>query len=406
MKNNLPNNVSTQSSKSIPNFISTESIVYYCRCRSGEQLHGPTPRSRRPSEPVPCSFPVSGTGDFSNTVFRNGIQVSGRVDHNWNDFKDRLYGSFYRTTRQTVEFAAPSIFFPAFSPAEPEYTHLINLAWTHTAGPPFVNEMRVSYTRTFGDAPCDNCQVPNMTMDDGSYGQGTPGIGDGFIGLFKQNNYEWKDVATLVRGRHNFKFGANAARHHDDELFTDTTRRPTFDFANVLQFAADKPYLESNIQFDPRTGQVGVVNVDFAYRDTDLGAFIQDDFKAKPNLTLNLGLRWETFTGPTERFDRLNNGVFPGSGSWQDQIANLKMDHVPQLWHTRIGNLSPAARVRLGSNEAGQMVDSRRCRSILRSACQPIIHRRSQQPSACGQRLMFPSLCAGVHTRVRLGRFG
>src|SRR5947199_236919 len=167
---------------------------------------------------------------------------------------------------------------------------------------------------------------------------GTALPGNGFIGLFKQNNYEWKDVASLVRGRHYFKLGANWARHHDDELFTDTTRRPTFQFRSLLHFAADTPYDESNIQFDPRTKQVGTVNVDFAYRSTDLGAFLQDDFKVKPNTTLNLGVRWEVFTGPTERFDRLNNGVFQGGATWQERIANMKMDHVPQLWHTPMDN--------------------------------------------------------------------
>src|SRR5207247_500130 len=188
---------------------------------------------------------------------RSSDLVSGRFDHNWNDFKDRLYGSFYRTTRQTVEFASPSVYFPKFSPAEPEYTHLINLDWTHTGSATFVNEMKVSYTRTFGDAPCDNCQVPAMGTDDG-----TSLPGNGFIG-------------------------------------------------------------------------------DFAYRSTDLGAFLHDDFKLRPNTTLNLGVRWEVFTGPTERFDRLNNGVFQGGTTWQERIANMKMDHVPQLWHTRDNNIAP-----------------------------------------------------------------
>ena len=289
-----------------------------------------------PLASLPCNTPVYGIGNFSTTVFRNGFQWNTRVDHNWNNFKDRLYGSFYRTTRQTVLFASPSIYSPNFNVTEPEYTHLLNLNWTHSAGSNFVNQMTGSYVRTFGNAPCDHCEVPSMGSNDG-----TALPGDGFIGLFRQNNYEWKDVASLVRGRQNFKFGANFARHHDDENFTDTTRRPTFGFNNIVEMGNDTPFNEGNIQFDPRTGQVGSVNVDFAYRSSEMGTFIQDDFKVKPNLTVNMGLRWETFTGPTERFDRLNNGVFPNNGTWQQKIAAMKMAGVPQLWHTPIGNFAP-----------------------------------------------------------------
>ena len=335
LRTNLPNNISTKVLTSFPTTFRANRNFTTAGSDVGSTCTGSVP-TLTPIGTLPCDFPVSGLGDFSNTVFRNGIQWSVRIDHNWNDFKDRLYGSFYRTTRQTVEFASPSVYFPAFSPAEPEYTHLLNINWTHSAGGNFVNQMTASYTRTFGNAPCDHCEVPQLQSDDG-----TALPGNGFIGLFRQNNYEWKDVATLTHGRHSFKFGGNIARHHDDENFTDTTRRPVFNFRNLLEFGADSPYLESNIQFDPRTGQVGVVNVDFAYRDSDLGAFALDNLKLKPNLTVSLGLRWEAFTGPTERFDRLNNGVFQGGATFQEQIANMKMDHVPQLWHTRTHNLAP-----------------------------------------------------------------
>lgn len=343
LKTNVPNNTSTGVLSSFPTGFQPNRNFTTAGADSGSSCTGSAPigpvgliTANSPLAALPCNTPVSGLGDFSTTIFRNGLQWNARIDHNWNNFKDRLYGSFYRTTRQTVEFASPSVYYPNFSPAEPEYTHLLNLNWTHSAGGSFVNQMTLSYTRTFGNAPCDNCQVPAMGSDDG-----TALPGNGFIGLFKQNNYEWKDVASLVRGRQNFKFGANWARHHDDELFTDTTRRPVFQFHNLVDFGNDTPYNESNIQFDPRTGQVGSVNVDFAYRSTDLGSFLQDDIKLRPNFTLNLGVRWETFTGPTERFDRLNNGVFLGGDTWQQRIAGLKMDHVPQLWHTRTDNIAP-----------------------------------------------------------------
>lgn len=364
MKNNLPNNVSTGVLSSFPLKFQADRNFVTAGSATGSSCTGSAPigpsadgliGASSPLASLPCNFPVSGTGDFSSTVFRNGIQWNVRLDHNWNNFKDRLYGSYYRTTRQTVEFATPSVFYPAFSPTEPQYTHLLNLNWTHSAGGNFVNQMTGSYTRTFGDDTCDNCQVPNMSMDTGEYGQGSGGIGDGFIGLFKQNNYEWKDVASLVKGRQTFKFGANIARHHDDELFTDTTRRPSFNFHNIVEFANDSPYNESNINFDPRTKQVGTVNVDFAYRSSEFGAFLQDDFKAKPNLTVNMGLRWETFTGPTEKFDRLNNGVFQGGNNWQSRIASMKMTGVPSLWHTPMANLAPRLGFAYDPTKKGKM---------------------------------------------------
>jgi hypothetical protein len=347
LKANAPNNISTNLLGSFPLSFTPDSNFVTAGAAAGSNCSGSNPVgafgdasnglvASGPITTMPCDLPVSGIGSFNTTVFRNGIQWSTRVDHNWNNFKDRLYGSFYRTTRQTVLFASPHTYTPNFNVAEPEYTHLLNINWTHSAGGSFVNQMTASYVRTFGNAPCDHCEVPSMGSNDGV---NLPG--DGFIGLFRQNNYEWKDVASLVKGRQNFKFGANFARHHDDENFTDTTRRPGFQFSSIMTFAADTPFDENNINFDPRTGEVGAVNVDFAYRSSDLGAFIQDDIKLKPNFTLNAGLRWETFTGATERFDRLNNGVFATSGTWEQKIASMKMAGVPQLWHTPVANLAP-----------------------------------------------------------------
>jgi hypothetical protein len=336
LKANYPNNVSTKVLTEFPTNFEPDRNFNTAGSITGSSCTGSTPIST-PVGTLPCNFAVDGTGDFSSTIFRNGIQWNARVDHNWNDFKDHLYGSFYRTTRQTVAFAQPSVYYPDFSPPEPQYTHLLNLNWTHNASARFVNQVTLAYTRTFGDDICDHCEVPYTPISDGT---ATPQV-TGFQGLFKQNNYEWKDVAALTTGIHNFKFGGNVARHHDDELFTRDTERPSFVFVNALDYAADQAYSESNIAINPRTGQQEAVNVDFAFRNTDLGYFLQDDIKLKRNLTLNVGLRSDIFTGPTERFDRLNNIVFQGGSDFQQRIANAKMDHVAALWHTRLDNFAP-----------------------------------------------------------------
>ena len=248
-------------------------------------------------------------------------------------------------------------------PANKFYHDAINqamtLIWNRTWTPTLLNELRVNAAGWRWNELASNPQAalglpqtwyigdPNNGNKIGT--QNPNGLGTGAGSVFNQWTYSYKDVVSKVKGAHTMKFGGEATEFH---FVQDApwSARPNWGFANYWDFLNDatantSPALTKNgtqLQagetgtFNPLTGVPTDVRKDS--RVTWWGFFFQDSWKARPNLTLTMGLRWDYFGSPYFLHD-LMSSVDLGQGT--SVLTGLNMRIGGSLYTPPKGNFSP-----------------------------------------------------------------
>ncbi len=185
------------------------------------------------------------------------------------------------------------------------------LLWTRTLSPTMVNEARFNVTRWYFDEAKSNPKVGfGIPRDNVCFG---PCITFGSFspGVFFQNTYNFRDTVSKVVNAHALKFGVDIIREQNNDK-APWAGRPNFDFGNLWNFANDAP-INENAFFDPKTG--AFTDLAAYARANYYALFAQDDWKLRPNLTLNLGIRWEYFAPLFSKNGRIANLVLGPNGS-------------------------------------------------------------------------------------------
>src|ERR1700722_5050283 len=290
---------------------------------------------------IPCSTPMVDTGAFGATSKRDGTQYFGRIDQVFKN--DRVYASIFRTLLLT---GAPSAM-PQFSALNNTWQVAGQASWTHTFSPTTLNDFTVGQSRVEGvlGSGAKDYTVPSITVNGINVDSGQA-FGVGFAqGDFIQHNYHWRDVLTHVKGAHTLKVGYEGWYGDDVEPFQGPWSQPKFNFANLLTLAQDAPVNENGIYYNPQTGTEQLWSWDAASRT--FGLFVEDTWRARKNLTLTLGLRYDDSGNPWSKSPSTVFGNFyRGTGSTeQQQVANgyAKATHnallhsVNNLFSPRIG---------------------------------------------------------------------
>jgi len=262
---------------------------------------------------------VNGTQNNYRTIRReiyHGNLFDVRLDYHATS-KDQLFArfsydnsNFNRTSRMPL--------LPAGFASGANNVHARGYVFgeTHVFTPNVVNELRAGYTRyTFTNQPVfsnlpisANLGIVNANRTSELGGGALIGgnnnqleyTGDYGTYAVPENTYQINDAVTFNRGRHTFKFGGNGIRR-DVAFFRPIAGKGFFQIANgdftgyqVSELLAG--YIDNY--------SIGAQSGFFGTRNYEVGAFGQDDWKVTNKLTVNLGVRYDIITYPTEEHNR------------------------------------------------------------------------------------------------------
>jgi hypothetical protein len=287
----------------------------------------------------------------------NTDEFLAKVDHNLSD-SQRLTFSYFETSGEN-NVRAGSANLPWSIQQFSWRQHNANVSDTWSLNPNMVNQVWLGYTRNFGG----RLNLPQTSLSDlGSAAviQGTPSLPQlsvtGFFSLTQAiagpvagtNYYSLRDVFSITHGRHAFRFGGELSLDKDIQS-TLLNNYGVFGFNGTATLPGTKGatcpscgLADFELGIPNSISQDAPVN---ALTNTWYTAmFAQDDFRVTPRLTLNLGVRWDIQTPPTDPQDKESTFVpgvqstvrptapvgllFPGDPGVTRGIVPIRWNHV------------------------------------------------------------------------------
>jgi hypothetical protein len=260
--------------------------------------------------PLPNGAENGDTGTFSSAsqAVTTENLFTARFDHKISD-ADSLNGVYL--TDPSEDHSPDSYNFTDIGQVSSR--KMISLEETHIFAPNLLNVARIGYSRSVVVAPI-TLSALNPLATDTSLGflPGSP-VGNititgisaftGGVGAVGETDYHYGsfqayDDLLLTKGNHSLKFGA-AGEYIQSNEFAGGDQLGRYVFGSLRSFLLNQPTSFNAV--------VPGKNETIYLRQKVFGAYAQDDWRVRPNLTLNLGMRYEIASVPTEKYNHLTN---------------------------------------------------------------------------------------------------
>jgi hypothetical protein len=272
-------------------------------------------------------FPINNTQGISVVQgFPNAVGVDnflGKVDFNINPRNSVSGMYFYGNNNGTVED------FPELQSNWRSKIHtraqVVGGNWIWTPGTRWVNEARVGYNRLYQPTFPGDLNIPASgyglnTGVSGPFTGGLPRIGfaGAFVpglGAFKWPKFQGPDARTqfidhvsYTAGKHSVKFGGELHRNaFNGGAFGNARGSITFLGGVAIGSGTGSTALEDFFAGDPFKASVQVGDPTLHIHNWAYGLFLQDDWRASRDLTVNFGVRYEYSSVIKEQHNLLGN---------------------------------------------------------------------------------------------------
>jgi hypothetical protein len=271
------------------------------------------------------SGPGGISGNFLNPAPLDHIittQTSFRIDENLTE-KSKLFFSYH--SREQYPFNGPTVDLP--TPLEGGnyknyyYTHYLRFGWDYVVSPAVLNHLTVGLNRVYtaakalsvngsdwekvlGISGASGGVFPSFSYSNAPTGIGYSSFGGGNYTVQVPNALLVADSVSWVRGAHSLHFGFDWRSYQYSVENLNTSPAYSFDSAQTA-FAPKAEQAGAASTGDPFAsfllGQLSSESVTVSshyprWNQNYYAAFLQDDYKFRRNLTVNLGLRWDVDT--------------------------------------------------------------------------------------------------------------